>query len=467
MQIIIISTNNPTLESYWQSYLTNPFRPLSTIDAKFIVVHEDWPGGAGNGLGTLYAFEKANQKAKSLYNLDLFKELDSGSSIAMYHTAGQGKRLYPLSASEGNNKSAVKLPTLVSQDHHTPLTMLEAVIRQSVLYSYARKGRLCVFWGDQVFQPSQVCETDVDQPVSIIAKQQQIPDEMEWRINQYDRYGLFAYSPKGKIQHLEKIGYQTLMELIDSKKIDPDRGISMSLGSFNLSAKMLQALLQEFSSELKKKNRKLDTDPHFWMPLTLDRETYVSVMREKQEENPEEIFDRMQKLRKKFGEGVISIDDIGARADWWDYGTVTSYFMNNLKLVSPYSEGEHMRNFYRVQLSDHRSCLLDCEIGGGNIRNSLLIGVKAEEIDVENCVVIGTQAPFIHGRYSMFYNVKEDHEISLAPGIIRADVALSDRRIAMYTRQGRDSKADWTEKLPQNPCSYEELYQKLNQEVFA
>ena len=29
-----------------------------------VAVHEDWPGGAGNGLGTLYAFQKAVAKVR-------------------------------------------------------------------------------------------------------------------------------------------------------------------------------------------------------------------------------------------------------------------------------------------------------------------------------------------------------------------------------------------------------------------
>ena len=33
--------------------------PQSTT---IVAVHEDWPGGAGNGLGTLYAFQKAVAK---------------------------------------------------------------------------------------------------------------------------------------------------------------------------------------------------------------------------------------------------------------------------------------------------------------------------------------------------------------------------------------------------------------------
>ena len=64
--------------------------------------------GAGNGLGTLYAFQKACNVAKEKYGVDLAQELMEGKiSAALYHTAGKGTRLAPLPASENNNKPGV------------------------------------------------------------------------------------------------------------------------------------------------------------------------------------------------------------------------------------------------------------------------------------------------------------------------------------------------------------------------
>jgi hypothetical protein len=80
-----------------------------------IAVSEDWsdPSGAGNGLGTLYAWKKACEYAKSSSNVnggnpDLESLLQQGTiSAALYHTAGKGTRLAPLPASENNNKPGV------------------------------------------------------------------------------------------------------------------------------------------------------------------------------------------------------------------------------------------------------------------------------------------------------------------------------------------------------------------------
>ena len=65
-----------------------------------------------------------------------------------FHTAGKGTRLAPLPGSENNNKPGVKLPVTVAEGQ--PVSILESVIQQTGIYAASRKGRLSVFWGDQV-----------------------------------------------------------------------------------------------------------------------------------------------------------------------------------------------------------------------------------------------------------------------------------------------------------------------------
>ena len=74
-----------------------------------LAVSEDWAsGGAGNGLGTLYAYTKACNLAKDHHDVDIASLLLQGKiSAALYHTAGKGTRLAPLPASENNNKPGV------------------------------------------------------------------------------------------------------------------------------------------------------------------------------------------------------------------------------------------------------------------------------------------------------------------------------------------------------------------------
>lgn len=78
---------------------------------------EDWSaGGAGNGLGTLYAYTKAAKVAKDRHGVDLDAQLREGKiSAALYHTAGKGTRLAPLPASENNNKPGVVSSIMVGR----------------------------------------------------------------------------------------------------------------------------------------------------------------------------------------------------------------------------------------------------------------------------------------------------------------------------------------------------------------
>jgi hypothetical protein len=104
--VTIICTTDDHQADYWMEVLGSGL--LSS--KKVLAVSEDWTasGGAGNGLGTLYAWEKACSLAATKYNFDLAAELAAGNiSAALYHTAGKGTRMAPLPASENNNKPGV------------------------------------------------------------------------------------------------------------------------------------------------------------------------------------------------------------------------------------------------------------------------------------------------------------------------------------------------------------------------
>jgi hypothetical protein len=55
------------------------------------------------------------------------------------------------------------------------------------------------------------------------------------------------------------------------------KSVGASLGSFSVSSHLLFLLLSEFATELAAKKGKLDSDPHLWMPMTLDRAPYLQV----------------------------------------------------------------------------------------------------------------------------------------------------------------------------------------------
>jgi hypothetical protein len=242
------------------------------------------------------------------------------------------------------------------------------------------------------------------------------------------------------------------------------------------------------------------------MPMTLDLNTYVNAMTKKN--TPVEIsiahYHRLQRFKKDFIEKkgdqkFLEIVDIGSNANCWNYGTTRSYFENTLKLATNNEESELMRQFFDSPLYknlhqrskmahrnsssspeliyqnpnpssdlkiDPNSCVINCHIKSGRIVNSVLVGVCADHLEVDHCVIINSVAARMSARHSLIYNVLEDNDLTLPPASVRADCFLphQDRIVKMQTTLQRDGKFDWNMQLPGNPYSYKELSQ-MNAQV--
>lgn len=135
MDLLIISCSTPALAAYWEKHLNAQRGTLLKKSCTVIGVAEDWPDGAGNGFGTLYALKKAKERLGTLTG-----------SIAIYHTAGKGTRLAPLTLAEYNNKPGVKLPAILPNDSTSrPLSILEMVIAQTAPFAPLMNNRIAVF----------------------------------------------------------------------------------------------------------------------------------------------------------------------------------------------------------------------------------------------------------------------------------------------------------------------------------
>ena len=200
--VIIICCGTSHQAAFWQARLERGRGVIVPQDATVLCVHEDWPGGAGNGLGTLYAWTKAAKLAEDKGDSQLASKLASGSiSAALYHTAGKGTRLAPLPGAENNNKPGVKLPAtapLGVDGAVVPLTILESVVKSTGIYASSRKGRLSVFWGDQVFVPTKSYEYDAKRAhADILCMLAPMPSASEWAAKGLEKYGLVAVAKNG------------------------------------------------------------------------------------------------------------------------------------------------------------------------------------------------------------------------------------------------------------------------------
>jgi hypothetical protein len=170
-------------------------------------------------------------------------------------------------------------------------------MRQTSSYARVRKGRCSVFWGDQIFVPSCGIAPS-SYPADILAALRPMPTQAEWEADELHQYGLIAVDSKGAATQLEKVTYDVATAYLPA---DVER-VGTSLGSFSLSAPLMEALLAEFAPELEGKTASLDSDPHFWMPLTLNQADYVAVMTKKgtSVEEATAHFSRMADFRARF-----------------------------------------------------------------------------------------------------------------------------------------------------------------------
>jgi hypothetical protein len=121
--VTIVCTTDDFQAEYWMKRLGDGICKDSRM---ILACAEDWgAGGAGNGLGTLYAYQKACKLAQEKYGVDLANMLAKKEvSAALFHTAGKGTRMAPLPASENNNK-----PGVVSEDRVVLQYALRSIFR--------------------------------------------------------------------------------------------------------------------------------------------------------------------------------------------------------------------------------------------------------------------------------------------------------------------------------------------------
>ena len=469
---IIISASSGNKE-YWQERLEKSRNEILPLKTKIIIIEEDWPAGAGQLLGTLYAFQKANEE------IGLEELLKGKQSIAVYHTAGHGKRMAPLCGTEVNNKPGIKLPKMIKiEEKVKPLTVLETVIFSTQIFAEGRNGRVCVFWGDQVFIPSEKVKRKTRLPVEIFGiKKKFLFSKKDWQ-KHWQSYGVLIPAKKRRILLREKISWLKIQKLLEKGRLKEDKDgkitIIKSLGCFSVNFQFLEALLDEFSKEIEAKKRNLNTDFHLWVPLTSRKKEYQA------EAGSGIYWERIKKFRRNFiqktgSKKIISEKDLGDKTLWWDYGHLKIYYLNLLKLLKKNDEGEAAREFFEAEkywikrkaskkLKIKNSILINTDIERGEIENVILIDSKITLIKARNSVIVSSQARGISGIKSglakniLLYNIREEKRIKTFPAEVITDIIPGEgTKIRMRTSLLRDGKKDWQVRLPKNIFAYGEI----------
>mmetsp|Transcript_19709 Transcript_19709/g.60737 ORF Transcript_19709/g.60737 Transcript_19709/m.60737 type:complete len:536 (-) Transcript_19709:127-1734(-) len=480
--VIIVCTGTEHQAAFWQARLERGKGVVAPAGAAILCVHEDWDGGAGNGLGTLYAWTKALKLAETKGDATLAARLRAGDvAAAIYHTAGKGTRLAPLPGAENNNKPGVKLPCAAPVGEggaHVPLTILEAVVKQTGVYAASRKGRLSVFWGDQVFVPTTPCAYDAPRAhADILCMLSTMPDAATWAARGLEKYGLVAVAASGAACQIEKVDQATAVKFTES--LGEIASVGTSLGSFSLTAALLNALLAEFSPELEAKKGQFDSDPHWWMPLTLPLDAYSALMGKKgvDAKTSAAHHARMRGMLASFETGgahVLGPVDVGDDAYWWDYGQLKLYLRNALRLAEDGAEAGAMREFLGVARGgasgafsvDGKSTTSSCLVQRGTATRSVLANVTAREVEATGCVLVNVTAKkVVAGEGAIAYNVVDgsDAGLVLKAGEVVTDVFMEDgSKHRQRSTLELDGGKTWKQVVAGNKYSFEGMY-KLNQ----
>lgn len=370
-----------------------------------------------------------------------------------------------------------------------PLTILESVVKQTGIYAGVRKGRLSVFWGDQVFIPSVSFTDPPTHHIDILCTLgDSAPSPEEWSNRGLEKYGVIACvkgeggdddSAPMEAAQVEKVSHSTAVSMLES--LGSIQKVGPSLGSFSVSAAILKALTKEFEEELNNKTGKLDTDPHFWMPLTLPESSYIKLMEQKGTSTDEskKHFDRMAAMKSSFELGSLGLFgavNVGQDACWWDYGQLKLYSENSLLLLEKSPSADLLRKFLGVvdrqvdskvgdATVDEASYLFGVKVkSGGSIKNSLLAAVTAGEIDADGAIVVNCAAKKIKaGKGAILYNLVDDTEGGIVAEDGQVMVAVTDESgssMLLQSKMDVDGGKAWKIKLDYNEMSFEDVHKK-------
>jgi hypothetical protein len=482
-EVVIVVNSMPAEAAYWQERLTgedNIHASGAVIRRGAVVLsvtESNWQGPAGNALGTLNGFFQAAGKAGELglisgrgEETDIFLEFLADKSVFMFHTAGRGMRVAPLAASELNSKSNIKLPGIINvAGKEECVTILESVIKMASIYAPSRRGRLGVFWGDQVIINENSIDLDGSHHVEIFGQLVPLDENIK-------SYGVLIPSGDGGCGVREKLDVASVIDMLGPA----NNKVYRSIGSFTISLDILRAFMDLERSVLKAGKGSLNTDPDWWQPLTSTREEYTRTMDQKgidpvssgaRWDNVNSMWQTLEKDPAECGKsGRIGFTDVGEGSFWWDYGQ-NAYLFENIKLLTTGTEESRAARLFfgaekalvkssregNVIIDD--SLILNSSLKTGVLKRCVVVSSDIDSICAENSVIIGSDIIELNAEGALCYNVVSAKE-SLKEGDVAANIFhSSEGKIDMRTCLRRDGRADWenNEKVCDNRFTYKEI----------
>ena len=360
---------------------------------------------------------------------------------------------------------------------------------------------MSVFWGDQVFLPStasfrQAPTHHADILCTLLGDT--APTAEEWTAQGLDKYGVIAVVGSAdkddsagqplEAAQVEKVSHATATQMLAA--LGRIQQVGPSLGSFSVSAQFLEALCTEYQAELDAKTAKLDTDPHFWMPLTLPQDSYIFLMQQKgtPEAESKAHYARMLTMKQAFleatkddGMGLFGAVNVGKDACWWDYGQLKLYSANCRLLLEHNSlQANLLRQFLGLPTDTHQidatvaestvvddiSYVFQSQIGGGTIEKSLIAHVATPLLEAEGAILVNcaSTASIRAGPGAVGYNLLDETGEGIVVGPGEVMVGVTDETgstMRLKSRMDIDGGQAWKQVLDGlNDVSFEQVHAK-------
>lgn len=424
-----------------------PIRGDVLLNSIFVPVSESaWNGAAGNGLGTLFAIENASKAIREKQGKELVEEVTRGKSVLIVHTAGKGTR--NILTRTCKNKAYIHVPEF---------TILEGVIKQ--FQDFAIPSRILVTWGDQFLlfedRAEEIRKCAQNAHVMLFGLKTTLTQEVA------SKYGIQI------VQCADEAGCE-LLDFEDTrnyelakKKLQKHEGstVMVNMGMFAMSGVATERMLEAFSTNLRDRKGKFNSD-ELWQTWISGDSGTDPWLRARADMIKTAVL-RAEPL------ALIASFPLSAKTVWQDFGTNASYYETMMKILADDAVGQRLRDFLAVNvLSVINGCKVrdsvydNTEFAEGQVKNSVVSNSSAKSAQLEQACVINSRLNRIRGKNCVVYNVVDHGTLELEDCVLVDVFHPSKGKIRLKMRIGDEAGAKakwWDSRLPGNNFSLSEV----------
>src|SRR5262252_4116921 len=492
---LAIVSGSESAKNLWQKILDGAKSSLQAISV--FSLHEDLP--VNQAFGILLLWQRLRDAA------------DRRCGTLAAFVFGSGTRSTPFTETDNAQKPAMVTPVrVISDGKERYLTMVELAVRyflavQQYLMRSGFEG-LIIKWGDEVQiptfdlsgqNPEIFGNADIVRFVSIQEMTAESAFNKDW-VGVNEKQHITAFIPRRPLSAMEKLADRGLVQKRDGRLYG-----GVNLGSIAVSYALLDALLNEFQGEVNdstaKRNARPALDPEFFTALTIAvlqdenerREAWQRALQENKDVQKlsETIPDILAKIQRAIGTLaqplkmlVLDFQD----QYWGDIGQHPQIYDFDMGLNEPGPRGEILRaladipdqrdangniivgdSYISQNITVKNSVLINVTLTGqGRIAQSVLIGTRAGNIDVDNGFDVLSTAPNLQiCSRGGTYKVVSDVPVSVAAGervttLFMPTYGTCLMRVHEHTNL-RDTAVTYDVPIFGNPVSFKEAHEDM------